>query len=404
MIVHLLTALAFGHAGAELAAVDPESPDVLETGFGVLLRSSTDPGWDWVCHEAVTRQDSILTPRYTESPGGVLLAVVPRLDEARIDTESVYRSADGCAWDPVEGLTGVTVSDAAFLDEDQVVGVTAGLDEADPNGLVRSSDGGRTWSFIERFDDPRIVLRVVGSADGHAWAASFDPLVPDGARIHHSADAGATWETHALDLSAWAGDDTLSVSVLATDGTRAWLGVADPEGHRLLLLEDGGSTVTVLLQEDGFLIDGAVDDTGGVWILEGSRDVLHAADGVDFAAVPGAPPAVGLGVDGSEARLATSAVFTGFLLQGLSPDGTVTPLSSATDLLGPLDCPAGTEGADICEALWELVEVPGGGDTGDTDTPDTDVDDEVPGCGCASGASPAWWALALPLMLLRRRR
>lgn len=406
MLILLLSAPVRAHAGAEITAID-WNPAGVEASFGLLMPGAQ--GLDWVCHEAVTTPSSLLTPGYAHSPAGVWLATVPNRDQARSSEHTLYRSADGCSWDVVQGAEAQVVSSAVFLDEDRAIAVTADL-EGGANGVLRSADGGRSWTRVQPWDGARLSVGLVASGE-RVWTASFLPEQPDQARLHHSDDGGLTWQEQALDLSPLGSDQsTISVKVLAADGAQAWIGVAIQGGHQLLWAD--GTDQDLVHGEDGSLIDGGVDSAGGVWIIEGTRDLLYAADGRSFSPVPGGVPAIGVGMHGDLAMLASSAVLTDELVFSFSPEGALEVVYGPSDVAGALDCPEGSEGAEICAPLWEQVLLPapdtgdGPQDTGGEDTgPDTGTS-EPEGCDCSSLGAPggAWMALLLGAVLLGRRR
>lgn len=404
MLILLLSAAVHAHAGAEITAID-WNPAGVEASFGLLLPGAE--GFDWVCHEAVTTPGSLLTPGYAASPAGVWLATVPNRDQARAPEDTLYRSADGCSWDAVAGVEDHVVSAAAFVDEDTALAVTADL-EGQGNGILRSVDGGQSWTVVEPWSGGRLSVGVVVSGQS-AWTASFAADSADQAQVHRSTDGGLSWETLALDLSGVAPESgTVSVKVLAADASRAWIGLGLSGGHQLLRVQDGAQAI--VHAEDGSLIDGGVDSQGGVWIIEATRDLLYSADGESFAAVAGGEPAIGVGMDGDLAMLATSAVRSKGLVYSFTPQGALGEVMVPQDVTGPLDCPAGSEGAEICTPLWELVLLPapdtgGGGDDTGGDTADSGGPAPA-GCDCSSVTlgGGGWLGLLAGLLLWRRRR
>ncbi len=407
MLTLLLSASAHAHAGAEITAID-WNPAGVEASFGLLLPGVD--GLDWVCHEAVTTPDSLLTPGYTASPSGVWLATVPNRAQARDPEVTLYRSVDGCAWDAVAGIEPYVLSSVAFVDEDVVVGVTADL-EAQDNGILRSVDGGVTWSQVSDWPGQRLSVSAV-VAESQVWTASFLVDSPNEAQLHRSLNGGATWSTTALDLSSVAPETgTLSVKVLAADQSRVWIGLGLSGGHQLLLVD--GESQSFVHTEDGSLIDGGVDTQGGVWIVEGARDLLYSADGVQFTAVEGGIPAIGVAMDGDLAMLSGSAILTDNLVFSFTPQGELEVVYGPGDVARALDCPQGTEGAEICGPLWEQVLLPAP-DTGEGPTEpwvlDTSGQDsgtpKAEGCDCSSLSATAGggWLLLAGVLLLRRRR
>lgn len=406
MLLLLLSAPVRAHAGAEITAID-WNPSGVEASFGLLLPS--EQGLDWVCHEAVTTPISLLTPGYAHSPAGVWLATVPNRAQAREEEFTLYRSEDGCAWDTVAGVAPFIVSAVVWVDEQVAVGVTADLEPGN-NGILRSSDGGRSWSEVQPWEGERLSVGVVASGSD-VWTASFVVDAPDQAQVHHSEDGGQSWTAIDLNLSKVAPESgTLSVKVLAADEENAWVGVGVSGGHQLFRVN--AQAQGRVHGEDGSLIDGGVDTRGGVWIVEGTRDLLYAEDGVTFTAIEGGIPAIGVGMDGELAMLSASAVLTDQLVFSFTPEGALEVMYGPSDVVGPLDCPAGTEGAEICSPLWSQVLLPAP-DTGeaprDSSAPDTGVDTGGPGpegCDCSSvkGGVGGWPGLLCGALLLWRRR
>ncbi|MFK7927893.1 MAG: WD40/YVTN/BNR-like repeat-containing protein [Myxococcota bacterium] len=393
--------VAFGHAGAGPVSIDANASDSLEAGFGLLL--SSDEGWKWVCHEAVTTPESILTPRYVRSPGGAWFATVPRLDQARLPGQSMYRSADGCDWDPVVGLDDRVMSAVVFVDPERAVAATADLAEDSVNGLYASRDGGLTWQVRQTFDGVRIITAMV-AFNTDVYATSFSPAEPTAAQLHHSEDGGENWVTTPIDVSEWADTDPLDVRVIAADERGLWWSVGAPTGHVLQFhTPSDGQTQTVLVT-DGVLTDGAIDEQGTVWALQTIQAVHRSADGIRFEAVADVPQGLGIGASSDGVRIATSALATGALSFTLDADGVAVEEVVVDDLTGPLTCPDDSEQSRICEPLWEFVlfdedTVP---DTDDSD--DTDVDSGCKGCSSTEPGAPMAFGLGLVLLWGRRRR
>lgn len=400
-----LTTLVHAHAGAELTGIDADTSDALETSFGVLLQESD--GWSWVCHEAVSKPASLLTPKYAFGPDGSWIATVPDLAQTRDGVNTVYRTVDGCDWDPVTGLEGEIISYVAYVDADRIVAVTADLGADSDASIFTSGDGGETWERAVEAPAGSLFLKIETHGEA-VWTVSFEPANPSGPLAWRSPDGGATWTSHPIDVSEWATDRPLSVSPLAAaDADTAWLGVSVTEGHVLLRTTDGGQSFQTVHTVDGFLSDGAIDSDGGIWMVEGRTGLWYAADGVDFDIIP-APQAIGVATEGTEARISASAIGTGALLHRVRLDGSTEFLVTGEDLTGPLECPEDSDQTQICGPLWELVQL--GQGTPDTDDPDpesTDTDsggESSPPCGCQAApiTGLAWFAL-LPLLGWRRR-
>jgi hypothetical protein len=398
-VLVLHSALALGHAGAAITAIDVhDDGGTIEASYGLLV----DDGRHWVCHEAITTPDALLAPRYAHDDAGAWLGWVSAIDQVRDPAETLYRSETGCDWAPVDGLTGRVVSAAIFLPR-TALAATASLGDDVDNGVFVSTDGGARFEPSSLLDPTRLVLSLAAGPGEVAWATSVWP-VDHAAWVHHSVDGGATWSTHPLDLSAWEGN--VGVRVLAaspTDGEVAWIGVAPLGGDTLLRAEAGGARTSAVLAVDGDLVDVAVDATGAVWAVEALRRVWRSEDGVVFADAGATVPGIGLGATGDEALLAANAELTGMLVGRVAPGGATSSALRAWETTGPLACPEGSDVGRVCEPAWERVaprlDRLRPTDTGLDDTGAADADVH---CGCATPVGIGWPALLLPLLWRRR--
>ncbi|MCK6505797.1 hypothetical protein L6R53_20810 [Myxococcota bacterium] len=413
----LASAPAGGHAGGPLAGIDAHLRDdgggVLETSFGLLTRAAGDPGWRWICHEAITTPEATLAPRYVEDAGGVLLGVVPDLAQAGQEGRAVYQSADGgCTWAAVEGLVGQPVTAVAAHSSQPGAWLVAAGARA-----LWTTDGGARWEVAADAGVGGTIGSVAIATDGGAWAAGVDG---SGALVLARAPSlEATWsvQLHA----APAGVEGATLSVLAAAGQRAWLAAGATLHDRLWITADGGATVVEAQAMEGDLVDGGIEADGTVWLLETGRAVWRAPDGERFSAVTDWP-GVGLQAGDGLARVTAFADLTGSLMVGIDADGAVGHLVGPLDVEGPAACIEGTAGRDTCLPLWATVQAnleawqPAGSDSGQAPAPeDTGVGGtgappaQEPGCGCATGAGPlgpvgAAWLGAVGLARAGRRQ
>lgn len=218
----------------------------------------------------------------------------------------VYSNGVSFPRGPLIDLTGFTVTDThhAYLASGYR---TAGGAPPRPAGLLRSSDGGQTWTPVSR--ERQSVFRaltfstagilgfdgtLLRSADGQAWSSlqiAAEPRVlaanPDGSQIFattasgllRSTDAGSSWtaveDAPALDVVAWADDSTAvgvdlrGTSWVSVDAGSTWrrgastgaapvavtaatrsgsIRVVVATATEVLDSRDGGMTFTVLLR------------------------------------------------------------------------------------------------------------------------------------------------------------
>ena len=393
-------------AGLHVLVPGPGAPVSIEATFGVLVGQS-DGTIGWTCHEAVTTPTSIFLPQYDVSRSGEWLAVLRVPEEGR-DGQTLFHSPAGCAWNHVEGLDGIVVNYATF-DPDEPTLAFAATATSGEGSVHRSADGGRTWTV----DLQPIAERTVQSVqvvDHEVYAAGAN-LPGTEAFVWHRNVKGAWTVTALPDLGDREG---AQVRVLAVSDDAVYIHV-DPPGNDLLFVADRQlSNFDLVIDGQGEILDAAVGPDG-VWLPMdfGDRALLLAADGTFTEQTP--PPSVGAAVD-AEGRilLASLAYLDGPLLNARLPDGTFEVLLYPDDVLAPLDCPAGTETADICGPLWEGLQprlrgfdapppsvVPTAGDTGRAPAPS-----DAASCSCVTpGSSGAWCGVAGLLMLgVRRRR
>ena len=374
-----LAPFAWGHAGAIIEGVNP-----IVDGDDVGLESSVGTFWQdqWICHETITSPESIILPRVTRRDG-TWLASTRLVQDGREEGEAVYRSTDGCTWDPVTGLTEVPVESLAFSD-------SAAFAASSDGRLFRSDDDGLTWSLLETFDAELESVRADGSTvgvSGEAEGSSLVAVSTDGFDTYTSLDRPDDEFLHAIGASGlWLAGNG-QVVVVGDEATTYWEGIG---------------TVTDM-------------DESSVGVIQMVSAQQVYLDGVEVD-LP-----VGLGV---EDRFLAPRVALGHPALAEVVDGEAQAMLWLADVEGPLDCPAESDVAVYCADLWvdleprlaEFAEPPP-----DTSPPDSGVDsdpwtdsspddsdpvepdpDPPEDCGCDSDEAAA--LLVLPLLLATRRR
>ncbi len=147
----------------------------------------------------------------------------------------------------------------------------------DTNALLRTEDGGTTWS-LERDIPPRIRLRFVDEREGWALSERRDP--PRFATVIHTADGGLTWEEQL------AGDEFESFAALAfRDKSTGWLiSTRFSDGSSSLVVRktnDGGTTwrrVSEISLGTAQYVN-SLSLRGGALYLTGNDLALRSADG-----------------------------------------------------------------------------------------------------------------------------
>lgn len=394
------------HAGAPLESIDVHVPAgeavAIESSIGWLWAPDGE-GFEWLCHEAITAPNVVRVPDYTVSDAGVMLGRVQDPSDGREPGEGLYRSEDGCDWQPAEGLSGRTLAAHALHPSDPSLAyvVTADVSE---NDLLRSEDGGASFSETALADVEATFTSVVVGPDGRVWAAAMD--AEGQALVFTSVDGEHAWSRHAVEGEG-------SLRLLAAEVGAAWAGQGGVTAQRLLRLTEGGAQVEVRLDEDQAITDLALEEGGAVWVAAAGVGYLRAAPGGDFEPVE-ALPGLGLDIGRGQVWLATRFELTNIALAVGNPQAGFTPVFTLYDLTGsPARCGPETHVGAVCPGDWAALEPrlvdprdSGGPSSGDDSaaTVDTGGSTADKPCGCASGPGAGWGGpLGLALLALLRR-
>lgn len=384
-----------------------EARPPVEANYGLLL--PTKDGYAWVCHEAVTTPEGVRAPRYVRNHKGDWLAVLSDVRQGR-EGATLFHTSNPCRWNHITGIPRDTQIAAAAFDpaSDNRAWAVSNTPEGD-NAIFRSFDAGATWEVAVPRREDRL-FHTVGVAE-RPWATATNL---DGTEAWFwSVDEKGAW--HETEVSVPEGTKGARFAVLDTEGSVMWA-VVDPLGEDTLLRsENGGASFAVVPIEPSYLQDGAIVGTG-IWLVRNFGFDLVAAepDGTTTALDNGALAAYGLDVTDGQAWLGVLSYSEQALLQGGPTDGELSILAYPDDVTGPLDCPAGSQVAEVCAPLWAQLEpnLRGfdgpitkveTGDTGLIPTDDTVTDGDPSTCGCQSGPRGPGWALAFLILWFRRR-
>jgi hypothetical protein len=402
--------LAWSHAGAIVDAIDVIHPRdssalSLETSVG-YLRQQEDDSFVWNCHEAVTKDDALITPRYAENGDDVALVTIGDILQARQPDQSLYRSEDGCNWTVPTGLTNQQIAAVAFDPNDASIALAVTANLAGPNSLFRSTDAGLTWTQTTLQVESRIFRTVLFSpgTDGSVWmsAVQYDT---EEAWIYHSNDGGLSWTENAIDVRSADGLDVFVDILIAdkSDPNTAWVVMGPFLDDQLLLTNDGGETFSEVYALDGDIIDGAQGDDGSLWLVTTGNKVIHSETGEFFRRVDTAPLSLGIEASQGHIFLATRIPSEGFPASKSADGATFEPIDAFGRLSGPPICPPDSHSAVSCEPLWAALEatILGPTDTAaplsnDTGKPSPDIAQQ----GCCAGESKHANVGLLVLMVL----
>jgi photosystem II stability/assembly factor-like uncharacterized protein len=243
------------------------APDaVVASNFGLLLPSTSGPGYQFVCEEVFGGK---IGDRSKVAPDGRVY--VPALD-------GLYSSDDGCSWTRAKGaLEGVPIWDVAF---DPGTPGKVWVLGADPRLLGLSTDGGLNVTTAQSFPEGERFVRVVPapSDPNTIYLGGYRGKVPlilgvstDGGQhfaIDDNASEGMADANQVVDLLAVSPADPKTVYFLATSQTGDQLWKSTDKGKapvKILTLGEEGELY-------GFTF-GADDST----LYVGSRDPLMTA-------------------------------------------------------------------------------------------------------------------------------
>ncbi|MCO4772444.1 MAG: hypothetical protein KDA24_20595 [Deltaproteobacteria bacterium] len=390
---------------------------LLEAPWGLVV-SSAEGGYDWVCHEVLSNGVAEL-PEFEISRDGVMFGVAGLLTGTAVPNESLYRSTDdGCSWEAVSGTTGELVQDAGFDPEDGSIALAVTANPVDPddairNSILRSVDGGASFAEVQGYDG-RVFREVRFGPGGVAYALAVDQE-PLAAVLLRSEDGGLTWAEKAIP------DETLETpafGVIAAidpgDANEVWLTFDGNAEDGALRTADGGDSFEALDLPASLVLDVTLLPDGGGWLVGDARQLWSSADRVVWTLHETAPQVWGgAWVDGG-LRLAVNTLAHDEALVRTEEGAQFETLLTTLDLQGPLECPAGTTVADVCEPLWDnLYRVltlmrpqPSGGDDDDSASPVEPGACDGCGANTLGGAGAGWtWALLLlGLSCARSRR
>jgi photosystem II stability/assembly factor-like uncharacterized protein len=250
-------------------ALLPSSDGLWAGGIGALARQAEHGGWEPRVAGLALRSVLVLS-----EVGSTLLAA---------GAGGVTRSVDrGASWYPATGTESHNVVNLAISpDVEQDSTILAGTLDA---GILRSSDGGTSWSASSFGMESRDILALL-------WLHDQTVLASTAGGVYRSTNGGRAWRllhTHVLPLIHQGRDSTVAIGIdgailKSMNAGESW----DTLGHLPANLEP---QVLVTLPDDSLLV-GTVDQgvfhspDGAEWSSCGDHDVLtmSATDSTVYA-------------------------------------------------------------------------------------------------------------------------
>jgi hypothetical protein len=210
-------------------------PAVMVANFGLLV-PATGSSWQYVCDDVFGQPDATKERR---SPNGDIFLPT---------TTGLQITRDGCTFTHAMGdISGKIVYDVAIDSKNPQLVFAIG---DTPRVLWRSTDGGRTFTTLQRFPDGLVLLSLALPATRDKQLYIIGRGKGTSTPVAFSADDGATFTMRDPGLAAGAGVKS-AFEFLATDPVSPdvlYLTQLEPDGDRVFRSADGGATAVPLLK------------------------------------------------------------------------------------------------------------------------------------------------------------
>ncbi|HEY4239825.1 MAG TPA: sialidase family protein [Kofleriaceae bacterium] len=407
------------------------------TTFGFLISHDDGCSYKWVC-EQVMGYNGTYDPKYEIATDGTIFATT---------YTGLRMSRDGgCTWTTAtaDKPTGDPGNIATVWVDALDIGPTGAVwvgtaDAAKPNDVYYSSDNGATfaargmlsqsiwWKSIKVA--PSNAMRVYVTGYQVAGALPDGGQMPPTAHVERTDDEGAHWTD--LPLAGVQYGTTPIVYVKAVDPQNPDVlflmsqSAAPPAGDKLYRSGDGGETWAEVLSSTDPIRDVVILQDGTVSVATLAGGSFNSTDhGMTFSPMNAPPQLECLGQRADGTIFGCGANWQpDYKAIARTPDEqTWTESFRFVELAGPLDCPATSPAAQMCNPMWPALQAQFGS-TGPTNpscaapAPDgPSVDAAGPkkssgsGCcsvsnlGAAGGGAAFGLALCTSAFALRRRR
>ena len=386
----------------------------IRSTFGLLVSHDDGCSFRWICERAIGYGGEF-DPKYAVAADGTLFATT-------FTGLKVSRDG-GCTWGMAPVGAGEIWVDAIDIAANGDIWV-ATAESAAPNNVYRSTNNGMTFEARGMLS-PTVwwkSVKVAPSSTQTVYVAGYQVAGSPMARLYRSDNGGADWTERPLfgeqrDPPTMRFGMTPIVLISAIDPKDpntlflTSLDAVVPKGDRLYRSTDGGVTFRQVLATTDRIRDVFYAKDGAVYVATLAGGSYRSTDGGNSFAKLDAPPHLGcLGQRSDGAFVGCGANW--------EPDFKAVARTLDTEkwqkvfrfveLAGPLQCPAGTSVADICEPMWPALKELFGA-TGPGMCPA--VPDGAPpkkpsnggGC-CDAGAASNGWLALLVLVVLRGRR
>jgi uncharacterized protein (TIGR03382 family) len=402
----------------------------IRTTFGLLISHDDGCSFRWTCEDNVG-YGGMYDPTYAIADDGALYAT--SFTGLRVSRDG------GCSF--ATATSELAVGDPGRIADRYVAALdlaatgeiwVATADTTGSNDVYVSTDhagsfasrgpGVPTMSWNGIAVAPADPMRVYASGSRSTPAA--DAGMTASVHLMTTADGGQTWAEADLGALQLANPPAIAIGAIDPVNPRRLfvisVGANPPDGDRLYRSIDGGGTFTEVLATSQPISSVAIPDASTVLVAGGAGGSFRSDDGgATFGPLAGAPQLACLGV-APDGRLVGCAANwdPDFMAVTVSTDATHwQKLLRFVELDGPLACPGGTAGHDVCDTQkWPnmCASLGAAGPTCPTATDLAACVDGVPvhhAAGCCGASSPSDGApvlaaagLALSRRTRRRRR
>ena len=377
--------------------------------FGLLISRDDGCSFRWVCERAIGYGGEF-DPKYAVAADGTIFATT---------FTGLKLSRDGgCTWGTAP--VGEVWVDAIDIGPTGDIWV-ATAESAAPNNVYRSTDNAQ--SFEPRgMLSPTVWWKSVRVAPSNAevvYVAGYQVSPMPLARLYRSDNAGADWTERPLvaDPPMQFGNTPI-VHVSAVDPANpdtvllTSLEANPPKGDRLYRSTDAGVTFREVLATTDRIRDVFYAQDGAVYVATLGGGSYRSTDGGATFSPLDAPPqlgCVGQRSDGAIVGCGANWEPDFKAVARTSDAASWQKVFRFVELAGPLECPAGTTVAEMCEPAWPALKELFGA-TGpqcpavEPDGPPPKKPSNGGGCCDAGAARSSWLSLLALALMLRGRR
>jgi len=348
--------------GVFFQANDDQSLYVRST-FGLLISHDGGCSFRWTCEQNIG-YGGTFDPTYAIAADGTLFATTFTGLRVSRDGGCSFTTATAELPANAPGRIADMWVDAIDIGPTGEIWV-ATADSIRPNDVLRSTDGGVT--FVSRGMSSPVMWWnsvVVAHSDAmRVYVSGYQVAnAPPTAQVFSTIDGGQHWTPASLTGVQLAGTPIVTVAAVdPTDPERVYIVSvgANGMGDRLYRSTDGGASFREVLATTQPIANVVIRDALTVFAVSGEGRFHSTDGGASFGAAATAPQLGCLGQRPDGTLVGCAANWDpDFMAVGRSDDASQwQKIFRFIELDGPLSCPAGTAGHDMCDQqLWPGVK------------------------------------------------